>query len=62
MNETVTNNKETHTGDSSPVKVIATGGQDNQLILNYIHMPPHSHENVTLKIFAEQNALGSICQ
>lgn len=54
--------KETHTGDSSPVKVIATGGQDNQLILNYIHMPPHSHENVTLKIFAEQNALGSICQ
>ncbi|EOV0103929.1 TPA: winged helix-turn-helix domain-containing protein [Vibrio vulnificus] len=53
---------ETHTGDSSPVKVIATGGQGNQLILNYIHTLSHSNENVTLKILSEQNDLGSICQ
>ncbi|EGQ9990618.1 winged helix-turn-helix domain-containing protein [Vibrio vulnificus] len=53
---------ETHTDDSAPVKVIATGGQGNQLILNYIHTLPHSNENVTLRIFSEQNDLGSICK
>ncbi|EJK2115703.1 transcriptional regulator [Vibrio navarrensis] len=53
---------EVHLGESTPVKVIATGGQNNQLTLNYIHNLNHSSENITLRIVAEQNDLGSICK
>lgn len=53
---------EVHFGESTPVKVIATGGQNNQLTLNYIHNVSHSSENITLRIVAEQNDLGSICK
>ncbi|MBG0757017.1 transcriptional regulator [Vibrio cidicii] len=51
-----------HSGESTPVKVIATGGQNNQLTLNYIHNLNHSGENITLRIVADQNDLGSICK
>ncbi|MGR5236555.1 winged helix-turn-helix domain-containing protein [Vibrio alfacsensis] len=52
---------EHHIEESSPVKVIATGGQNNQLILNYIHDINHSYENVTLRIFADRNDPTDIC-
>lgn len=51
-----------HAEDSMPVEVIATGGQNNQLILNYIHDSQHSYENVTLRIFAGQNDPTDICK
>lgn len=53
---------ETHTNELAPVEVIATGGQNNQLVLNYIHSLDHSGENVTLRIFAEQQDLSKVCQ
>ncbi|MEL7325165.1 MAG: transcriptional regulator [Pseudomonadota bacterium] len=52
---------EHHEDSSSPVEVIATGGQNNQLILNYIHDSDHSYENVTLRIFAGRNDPTDIC-
>ncbi|GAK23571.1 transcriptional regulator [Vibrio sp. CUB2] len=52
---------EHHAEESSPVEVIATGGQNNQLILNYIHDSEHSYENVTLRIFAGRNDPTDIC-
>tara|TARA_Y100000588_G_scaffold276749_1_gene293192 strand:+ start:23 stop:901 length:879 start_codon:yes stop_codon:yes gene_type:complete len=53
---------ENHTNDVMPVKVIATGGQGNKLVLNYIHDTDHSYENVTLRIFAGQNDPTDICK
>ncbi|TMX31862.1 transcriptional regulator [Vibrio sp. Hep-1b-8] len=52
----------THTNELAPVEVIATGGQNNQLVLNYIHSLDNSGENVTLRIFAEQQDLSKVCQ
>ncbi|MDN3609330.1 winged helix-turn-helix domain-containing protein [Vibrio ostreicida] len=48
--------------DKLPVEVIATGGQNNQLILNYIHSLASSGENITVRIFAMQQDLSSVCQ
>ncbi|NOH81334.1 transcriptional regulator [Vibrio sp. RE86] len=53
---------ETHLGDEAPIEVIATGGQNNQLVLNYIHSLDHSGQNITLRIFAEQDDLSKVCQ
>ncbi|WCP66399.1 transcriptional regulator [Vibrio tubiashii] len=53
---------ETHVEALAPVEVIATGGQNNQLILNYIHSLDNSGENITLRIFAEQQDLSKVCQ
>lgn len=53
---------EHHEKDSQPVEVIATGGQHNQLVLNYIHDIKHSYENVTLRIFAGQSDPTDICK
>ncbi|MGY0616215.1 winged helix-turn-helix domain-containing protein [Vibrio sp. FJH11] len=53
---------EHHAKDSLPVEVIATGGQNNQLVLNYVHDINHSYENVTLRILAGQNDTADICK
>jgi cholera toxin transcriptional activator len=53
---------ETHLDDLAPIEVIATGGQNNQLVLNYIHSLDHSGQNITLRIFAEQEDLSKVCQ
>ncbi|MFY2509387.1 winged helix-turn-helix domain-containing protein [Vibrio pectenicida] len=45
-----------------PVEVIATGGQNNQLVLNYIHSVTSSGENITVRIFANQQDLNKVCQ
>lgn len=52
---------ETHKGDKAPIEVIATGGQNNQLVLNYIHSLANSGESVTLRIVTEQTDLGTVC-
>lgn len=51
-----------HSGNVAPVEVIATGGQNNQLVLNYIHRLEHSGENVTVRVFSEQDNLADLCQ
>lgn len=51
-----------HTKDSLPEQVIATGGQNNQLVLNYIHDIDHSYENVTLRIVSGQSDPADICK
>ncbi|NOH94409.1 transcriptional regulator [Vibrio sp. AIC-3] len=50
-----------HTGVLKPVEVIATGGQTNNLALNYIHPQDYSSENVTLRIYANQSDVNDIC-
>ncbi|CAH0539039.1 winged helix-turn-helix domain-containing protein [Vibrio marisflavi] len=51
----------TNNADSSLQEVITTGGQDNQLVLNYIHSLKHSDQNVTVRIFANQKDLSNVC-
>lgn len=53
---------ESHTGELAPKQVIATGGQNNQLVLNYIHSSEFSGENVTLRILANQDDLANVCK
>ncbi|ASU21834.1 transcriptional regulator [Vibrio qinghaiensis] len=53
---------ESHTGELAPKQVIATGGQNNQLVLNYIHSSEFSGENVTLRILANQDDLTNVCK
>ncbi|MBD1559138.1 transcriptional regulator [Vibrio sp. S9_S30] len=50
-----------HDGELSPVQVIATGGQNGQIILNYIHPINYSSENVTLRIFSTQPDFAQVC-
>ncbi|OLQ91931.1 transcriptional regulator [Vibrio panuliri] len=54
--------KNNHVGESAPVEVIATGGQNSQLVLNYIHQLNYSGENITVRIFADQENINHICQ
>lgn len=62
IEQCVTRYTQSHHGVTAPVEVIATGGQNNQLVLNYIHRLEHSSENITLRIFSDQNDLDHICQ
>ncbi|WP_165312704.1 winged helix-turn-helix domain-containing protein [Vibrio ziniensis] len=43
-------------------KVIATGGNNDVLVLNYIHKPEYSSANITLKIVADQDQINKVCQ
>ncbi len=54
--------KEKYKDDSALEKVIATGGQNDMLILNYIHQPQDSSANITLKIVANQEEIKQVCQ
>ncbi len=54
--------KNKYKDDSSLEKVIATGGQNDVLILNYIHNPQNSSANITLKIVANQEEINQVCQ
>ena len=51
-----------HTGMLKPTEVIATGGQTNNLALNYIHPQEYSSENITLRIYANQSDVDDICK
>ncbi len=50
-----------HPNELAPIEVIATGGQNGQIALNYIHSPEHSSENVTLKLLAVQPDYNQVC-
>jgi len=45
-----------------PVEVIVTGGQNNQLWLNYIHDTAVPNENVTLRLLTSQEDNSKICR
>ncbi len=49
-------------GEFALEKVIATGGHNDVLILNYIHKPEYSSANITLKIVANQEEINKVCQ
>lgn len=49
-------------GEFALDKVIATGGHNDVLILNYIHKPEYSSANITLKIVANQDEINKVCQ
>lgn len=51
-----------HADELKPTKVIATGGQGQQLVLNYIHAAEYSTENVTVQFYFEQTELTQICK
>ncbi|ENM5743812.1 transcriptional regulator [Vibrio metoecus] len=53
---------EKHIGGRKPKEVIATGGQNNQLTLNYIHSPEVSGENITLRIVANPKDAIKVCE
>ncbi len=53
---------QSHEGERRPSEVIATGGNNNRLFLNYIHDAVHSEENVTLMIIFDQNNLNQVCR
>jgi len=42
-------------------KVIATGGDNDVLVLNYIHQPQDSSANITLKIVAKPEQINQVC-
>ncbi|MCZ4373542.1 transcriptional regulator [Vibrio diazotrophicus] len=49
-------------GEFALDKVIATGGYNDVLTLNYIHKPEYSSANITLKIVANQDEINKVCQ
>lgn len=51
-----------HDGQLKPTQIIATGGQTNNLALNYIHAQEYSSENITLRLYANQTDLSEICK
>ncbi|QXC56743.1 transcriptional regulator [Vibrio mimicus] len=53
---------EKHHGELKPQEVIATGGQNNQLTLNYIHNPEVSGENISLRIVANPTDAVKVCE
>ncbi|MCG7585860.1 transcriptional regulator [Photobacterium sp. OFAV2-7] len=53
---------EHHQGDKRPLEIIATGGQSNQLWLNYIHGTSTPGENVTLRLLTSHEDNTKLCQ
>lgn len=49
-------------GLSTLEKVIATGNQNGQMALNFIHSVDHSGQNQSVIIFADQTNFSSVCQ
>ncbi|MGF1759413.1 winged helix-turn-helix domain-containing protein [Photobacterium sagamiensis] len=53
---------EYHQDKVRPVEVIVTGGQNNQLWLNYIHDTAVPDENVTLRLLTSQEDNSKLCR
>ncbi|BBC41450.1 hypothetical protein PDPE_1-02291 [Photobacterium damselae subsp. piscicida] len=51
-----------HQQESKPVKVIVTGGQSNQVWLNYIHNAQAANENVTLRLLTSHEDNANLCR
>lgn len=51
-----------HLGEPHPVRVIATDGQENKLVLNYIYDQENIERNTTLILLANQQNLTKVCR
>jgi cholera toxin transcriptional activator len=51
-----------HQNQSKPIQVIATAGQEDKLILNFIYPSPSIDLSTTLVLFANQHESSNICQ
>ncbi|CAM2773619.1 winged helix-turn-helix domain-containing protein [Vibrio rarus] len=61
INSCVSHYINAHPNDATPVEVIATASQAQQLFLSYIHGPTHTSENTTIRLVANQQDLVGIC-
>ncbi len=50
-----------HSGEPRPYQVIATGGEENKLILNYVYSEQHIESSTTLILLANQQDLAQVC-
>lgn len=48
--------------NSKPIEIIATGGQTNKLVLNYIHSLENQADNISFRIIAKQQDLSDVCK
>ncbi|MDO6497471.1 winged helix-turn-helix domain-containing protein [Photobacterium sanguinicancri] len=53
---------EYHPENKRPIEVIATGGQQNQVWINYIHSIDTPTENVTLRLLSSQEDNDQLCK
>ncbi len=51
-----------HYGEPQPVRLIATDGQENKLVLNYVYDLENLEHNTTLILLANQQNLTKVCQ
>ncbi|MCG9703712.1 winged helix-turn-helix domain-containing protein [Photobacterium damselae] len=58
----ITSYLDNHQQESKPVKVIVTGGQSNQVWLNYIHTAQTANENVTLRLLTSHEDNANLCR
>ncbi|MDR9830840.1 transcriptional regulator [Vibrio sp. FNV 38] len=49
-------------GESKPIKVIATGGQSNFLVLNYIHPVEDSGSSYSQQLVSKPTSLTKVCE
>lgn len=53
---------QSHSDQPKPDRVLATGGQENKLVLNFIYPAKNIDLSTTLVLFINQSELGVICQ
>ncbi|MGR5077745.1 winged helix-turn-helix domain-containing protein [Photobacterium swingsii] len=53
---------EFHPEGKRPIEVIATGGQQSQIWINYVHSTDSPNENVTLRLLSSQEDNDQLCQ
>lgn len=58
----ITQYHQAHNSISMPIQVIATGGEENRLVLNFIYPEPHIELSTTLVLFSNQHDLNTLCQ
>ncbi|WP_305830437.1 transcriptional regulator [Photobacterium leiognathi] len=51
-----------HKNEGKPTEVIVTGGQNNQLYLNYLHSSTVPMENITLRLLTSHEDNTKLCQ
>lgn len=58
----VSNYLKNHQDEGKPTEVIVTGGQNNQLYLNYLHSSRVPMENITLRLLTSHEDNVKLCQ
>ncbi|MCG3864657.1 MULTISPECIES: transcriptional regulator [unclassified Photobacterium] len=58
----VSNYLKNHQDEGKPTEVIVTGGQNNQLYLNYLHGSSVPMENITLRLLTSHEDNAKLCQ